>query len=370
MPFRNQAKPQTPFPPLALAVLLAATFGLRRASAQTVLVQSAPPGAAVELTLNGANVATATADSNGDAILRVGPRSSDAGVLVYIDACGAQISVHMVNRGVQPVPASPSCTRTDVGSAFSMQPATTFVIDITPTPAVHVRQGPAPREWVLRPSGAGGGLSLVRSSIFSGRPGKGLVLSAGAGFSKLASAVDKACGDAPKCSNSNLGLAESLGAELWLTRYLGAQVGYVRPTDVTASGGGDTYSFDSRVTLRLLTVAAKAGVALGPVRLYGLGGVNHHEATITTNETVNDVSVTVNNVTQTIKGGTQSFAQQTKGWSWLAGGGVEAWSNRWIAIYGEANIAKITGAPVSGGEGGIDDRMTFAVIGARVHIGR
>jgi hypothetical protein len=370
MPFRNQTQPQKPFPPLALALLLAATFGLRGASAQTVLVQSAPPAAAIDLTLNGASVATAKADNYGDAVLRFGPRSSDAGVLVYIDTCGAQVSVHMVNRGVQPVPAPPSCTRTDVGSVFTMQPVTTFVIDITPTPSVHVRQGPAPREWVLRGAGAGGGLSLVRSSIFSGAPGKGLVVSAGAGFSKLANAVDKACGAAAQCKNTNLGLAESFAAELWLTRNLAAQVGYVRPADVTASGGGDTYSFDSRVTLRMLTVAGKAGVALGPVRLYGLGGVNRHEATITTTETVNDVSVTVNNVTQTVKGGTQSFAQQTRGWSWLAGGGVEAWSNKWIAIYGELNVAKITGAPVGGGEGGIDDRMTFATVGLRFHIGR
>src|SRR5206468_5827846 len=102
---------------------------------------------------------------------------------------------------------------------------------------------------------------------------------------------------------------------------------------------------------------------------YGFGGLNRHEATLTTSETIDDATVVIDSVSQTIKGGTQTFAQKTTGWNWVAGGGVEAWLTRWVAIYGELTLATIKGAAVSGGEGGIDDRAAFIAAGVRVRLG-
>ena len=54
----------------------------------------------------------------------------------------------------------------------------------------------------------------------------------------------------------------------------------------------------------------------------------------------------------------------------MAGGGVEAWVNNWIAIYGEFNIAEVKGSPVSGIGDGVDDEMRLAFFGVRIRLGR
>ncbi len=105
-------------------------------------------------------------------------------------------------------------------------------------------------------------------------------------------------------------------------------------------------------------MAAKAGASVGPARIYGLGGLNRVQSTSTTNETL------------TATGATQTLAQQSEGWSWVGGGGLELAMSRWVSVYGEFTLARVKGTPSGGGEGGIDDRMMFGVIGARLHIGR
>jgi hypothetical protein len=106
------------------------------------------------------------------------------------------------------------------------------------------------------------------------------------------------------------------------------------------------------------------------VRLYGIAGLNHHEATSTTTQTFDDTTVVVNGVTQTIPGGTQSFGQKFSGWNWVFGGGFEMWFSGAVALYGEVNVVKLKSPPSGGGEGGLDDRALVAIVGARVHIGR
>jgi hypothetical protein len=172
------------------------------------------------------------------------------------------------------------------------------------------------------------------------------------------------------CRDSGLSPVLSFGADYWITPFLAAEVSYVRPSDVTASGSGSTFQFDSRLETRLATVAGKAGVPVGHARLYGFGGMNRQQTTSTTTETISDTTVVVDGVTQTIKGGTQTFAQKTQGWNWLAGGGVEAWLTSRVAFYGEFTLAKIKGEPISGGEGGIDDQAMLFMVGARLRLGR
>ena len=348
---------------LALAAALVAFAGVR-ASAQTLIVRSAPPGSMIELTMNGGAPVTATADENGDATLTIPARAAEADVQIHVDACGNLVKVLVVERGLQPSAADAGCERTDFPSTFIMRGVTTFVVDMAPAPAVHVAQGPPPPSWVRR----GPDLS-TQPMLPWGTPRSGLAISAGAGFSTFSDAVTVACGNAASCDSHGVGGSVTLGAEYWVTRNIGAAIAYVKPADVTASGSGDTYSFDSRLASRMLTIAGKGGGPVGPARLYGIGGLVRHEATITSSNTINDRTVTVGDAMQVIKGGTQAFAQKTTGWSWLAGGGAELWLTRWVAFYGEVTRAKVKGTPIGGGEGGIDDTATLIYVGARLRLG-
>jgi len=346
-----------------LSFLLVATAGAASAAAQTVYVRSAPQGSTVELTMNGGAPTAATADNNGDAKLMVPSRTAEAAVVIHLDTCANRVRVLLVETGIQPQAPDAGCNRVDVASVFVMRPVTTFVIDMdSATPAVHITQGPPPADWVERGAAAKHGINW-------GVPAKGLVLSAGAGRSAFSNAVDSACGDAQPCDRTNFAGGLAFGVDYWITPYVGAAASYMSPADVVIAGSGDTFSFNTRLTVRLATIAGKAGVPLGPARLYGFGGLNRHESTLTTSQTINDKTVVVDSVPQTIKGGTQSFAQKTSGWNWIAGGGVELWVRRWIALYGELTLATIKGAPITGGEGGIDDRATFILGGVRVRLG-
>ena len=363
MPPRGTILLQNPFRLPALALVLAATVGVRLANAQTVIVRSARPASTIELALDSGRVASATADNYGDATLTVPPQGAEIEAQMYVDACGALVRVLLVR--LRPGPPQPGCTRTEIGSVFIVRPVTTFVVDLDGTSAsAHVTQGPPPREWVAR------GESAEKRSRNWGQPRNGLALSAGGGFSTFSRAVNVACGDVSTCDSSNFGIAFAASADFWFKRFIAAQASYIRPADVTTTGSGTNFRFNSGLQTRVLTVGAKIGGAAGPARLYGIAGLNHHEVTSTTTETFDATTVVVNGVTQTIPGGTQSFEQKFAGWKWVFGGGVEMWFTRAVALYGEVNVLKLKSSPSGGGEGGIDDRALVAVVGARVHIGR
>src|SRR5213593_1604473 len=118
-----------PLSPLLFAAALTAIPGLRTAGAQTVVVQSAPPGSTIELTLNGSTVGSTPADANGDATLTAPARASEALVQIHVDACSNLVRVLLVERGQQPMAPAPGCTRSSIGSVFAMRPVTTFVVD-------------------------------------------------------------------------------------------------------------------------------------------------------------------------------------------------------------------------------------------------
>jgi len=334
--------------PLLFSSVLVGTTGLGAAAAQTVIVRSAQQGATIEVTFNGGTPATGPADTFGDAKLTVPARTAEAAVLVHLDDCGNRVRVLLVEAGIQAAAPEPGCNRIDITSVFVMRPVTTFVIDMNgAATTVHLTQGPPPASWVLRGEAAAGHKW--------GTPVPGLVVSAAAGAASFSNAVSAACGDVQDCKRTNFGGVVALSAGYWINRYLGAEAAYVQPADVAVTGSGDTFRFDSRLAVRLATFVGKVGAPVGPARLYGFGGVNRHESTLTTTETMNDA--------------TQTFAQKTTGWNWMAGGGFELWISRFIAMYSEMTLAQVKGSPAGGGEGGIDNRATLVVGGIRVRLG-
>ena len=130
----------------------------------------------------------------------------------------------------------------------------------------------------------------------------------------------------------------------------------MKPRKTTASGSGDTYSFNSELDADVVTVAGTLGVPIGPVRLFGKGGTNYHFATSTTKETINNLS--------------QTIEVKTRGWGWLFGASAEVWVAPAVALYADFGFAGLKGGAVGGGEVRLDDRLRFLVFGARVRIGR
>jgi hypothetical protein len=61
-----------------------------------------------------------------------------------------------------------------------------------------------------------------------------------------------ACGNAATCNGDKAGMIYSGGLTFWLTRYLGAEASYVKPSKAKASGNntGSTSSFDSSLDPR------------------------------------------------------------------------------------------------------------------------
>lgn len=352
---------------LSLAAVWVLVAGLGSAAAQTVMVRSAPGGAAIEVTLNGGAAVTATADNLGDATVAVSSPSAEADVQMHVDVCGNLVRVLIVARGLQPAAAAPGCTRSDMLSTFVMRPVTTFVVDISGnTAAVHISQGPPPIEWVARTEEA-----LRRGRIHWGTPTTGASLFAGAGISSFSNQAAVECGTSlSTCLSDDTGGMLTAGAEYWIKPFAAVEVTYVRPGNVTINGSGAGFRFESLRQTRLFTIAGKGAFPTGPARIYGRYGYSRHESTSTTTQTVDDTTVTVDGVTSTVPGGTQSFGQKTSGWNWLIGGGVEAWVTRWVAIYGDIARLKIKGTPEAGGEGGIDDTISTITIGVKLRIGR
>jgi len=358
-----------PWRPLALLAAFTVAVSVGVGTAQTVIVKNAPPGSPIELVLNAATIGSAVAAPAGEATLavdlskHVGRSETDANV--YVDVCGNLRRVLLVERGLQPPPQGENCSRREIPGLFLVRGVTTMVVDVAGAiPMMWLRQGPVPPEWLVQ------GQDRPSEAKPWGPLPAGLVLFGGGGFAKFSDAVALACGTVSPCTGNDSRVTYAVGAAYWFTRFLAAEATYVKPANVTANGSGDTFRFDSSLDARVLTVTGMVGVPLGPVRLYGQAGANYHRATSSTTETIDDVTVTLDDVTETIPGGTQTFEMKTAGWGWLFGGGLEAWVVPSLAIYAEAGRAALKGAARDGGEGAIDDRVTFMLIGARVHIGR
>lgn len=353
--------------PLALAAALIVVAGFGVADAQTVVVRNAPPGSTIELAFNAATIGSATANAAGEATLPVkGAGDTEKDAHIYVDVCGKMRRVLFVERYGQPPAPGNDCDRKEIAGFFVMRRVTTFVVDMGgDTPMVWLRQGPAPAEWLTQTQeqvASGESVAIRRPSP------TGFVLSGGGGFTTFGDVVSQACGNVVDCSGKDFNLSYTVGVAYWLTRFLAAEGTFVKPLKLTISGSGDVYRFNTTFDPRIYTIGAKAGVPIGPVRFYGQAGMNYHEATLTTSNTIDDKTIVVDDTQQTIPGGTQTFELKTRGWGWLFGGGFEGWVGRRAAIYAEVTRAKIKGN-AQGAEGGIDDRATFILFGARVHVG-
>ena len=347
--------------PLVFAAALSVTLGIDAATAQSVIVRSAPAGSKVELVLNEEVVGSAAVAADGDATvtadLQATLHKAEAGVHVFLDTCPELLRVLLVEGGLQPPASGPGCTRNSIAGLFVVRGVTTFVIDVhNPDPALWLRQGPAPPTWL--------GLEAPGHRFGREWPDarNGLELFAGGGAVLYGNAVSSACGTATTCSGSDFSVAYRVGATFWLKKMIGAEVSFLKPRDLAQSGSGTTsgsatYQFQNTLRTQMLTVTGNIGVPVGPVRIYGQAGGDYHVATSTTAETITN-------------SGTQTLALKTAGWGLLFGGGAELWMNHWFAAYAEGGYAQLKGNAVGGGQGALDDHVIYAVLGGRVHIGR
>jgi hypothetical protein len=183
---------------------------------------------------------------------------------------------------------------------------------------------------------------------------KGLVMFAGGGLTTFRDALTLACGNAATCAGDASPYAYTFGATYWFTRNFAVEGSFLHPQKIKATGG-DGYTFDTTLNADIWNILGKVGVQGGPVRLYGQGGLSYHQATHTTNQTIGEAS--------------QRFELQTKGWSYVFGGGAEIWVKPRVAIFGELDFARVKGDPTDGSEAKIDDRARSILAGIRVHIG-
>lgn len=339
---------------IAAAAFVAAAASF--ASAQTVVVRNAPAGAPIELFLDADSVASATADSTGGATLTTDVMARlqrpETGVHVFLDVCGQQRRISLVESGAQPA-AQGSCSRGTVRDLFSVQRITTLVVDVTgENPIVWIRQGPAPPEWL-------GGLAAAEAARSWAPPPIGPMVSAGLGGVSFSNAVDLACGDATTCTGQNIRGDVTAAVTFWFNGFVAADIGYLRPANVKVTGSGSTVSFNSALDARVFTIAGKVGGQAGPVRIYGTGGANRLSATATTLQTVTGSPV-----------GSETFGFRAEGWGWLAGGGLELWPLRRVGVYVEGTFLSLKGTGIDNGQGSIDDKMLFGTVGVRVAIGR
>jgi len=344
---------------LVLAATLTVIAGAGDAAAQILFVRNAPPGSTIEFVLTGTSVGSTVAGTNGEATLGI-PQAPGArpevDVSLLIDLCGDRRRVLVVQVGQQPPTQEAACSRQEIPGVFVLRPISTLVVNMASSlPTVLLIQGPydpkAPPKRV-------------------GAAPTGLVLSGGAGFTWLGDASLLACGNVATCEGDDSGFGFAAGASYWFLPYLAAETTYFVPGGMKAEGVSTTYRFDSSLDTDVVTVAGKAGIPVGPARIYGKFGMNYHWATFTTNQTIADRIIIVDGVEQVVPGGTQTLAHRTAGWGWLFGGGAELWANRWLAFYGEFGWTTLKGSDRDGGEAVMDDRVMSIMGGGSVRIGR
>lgn len=348
---------------LILAAALIAVPGVRAARAQTVVVTNAAPGAKVEVVLNTTPAGSAQAGADGYATVVARPPAASAkkeiDANVHVDSCGGAWRVLVVERGTLPPEPEAGCARSQIPGLFLVRPVSTLAVNVSAKPpTLLLRQGrfnPAEanvqRNWPPAPTG--------------------LVLSGGLGFATFRDAAAFACGDVTTCSGSDSGFAYQASVAWWFARFAAAEVGYVRPSEAEITGSQENaFRFNSFLDAHVLTLGGKAGVPIGPARIYGHGGATRHWATSGTTQTNDARPVTIDGVTTTIEGGTQTLELKTAGWGWYVGGGVELWLKPSFGLYLDAGRSLLKGDALEDADGRLDDALTQVMIGARVKLGK
>jgi hypothetical protein len=360
-----------PWRRLALAAALYVTVGAGVAAAQTVIVRNAPAGAAVDVLFEGARLAAGTADELGDLKLPIQLKGAagtgEADVRIHVDVCGGTFHVGLVDRLSLPPAPQQGCERRDVVGLYVVKSVTTLLVDVGGgRAALWLRQGPVPKEWMLKET------DLVERPAGPRRPSPtGLVLFGAGGQAIFRSGVAADCGNVEDCTSKNGGLSYVGGAAIWVTRFLAIEGAYVKPKDLTSAGKGTgSYRFDSTLESQFVTGAVKIGIPIGPFRPYGIAGTNYHRALHTSTQVNEPRTVTINEVDTTIPGNTQTWATATGGLGWLFGGGAEVWVTRRFGLFGEIKRATVKGKGLDKTEGTMDDRTTFFLGGFLIKIGK
>jgi hypothetical protein len=313
------------------------------ASAQTVIVRGAQPGETVEVVVNDSAANKGTVAADGIATIAGNLPANEAkrpemDARLYLDTCDALRRVLIVNRSQLPPPAETGCTRTDISGIYWVRQRSTIVIDVSkPIPDVLLRQG------AYNPN------APVRRLA-----PKGLIAFGGGGLVKLRDASAIACGDVADCQDAGNVGAYHVGATLWITRWLGVEGSYLRPSKMVTVGNGGSFTFSNRLDVDFLNASVKGGLPLGPVRIFGQGGFTYHEARDT--------------MTETIGAASQTVETHTDGWSYTYGAGLEGWISSRLALYGEAGLAKMKGKERLSEVIRVDDRLTYYMIGIRFRI--
>ena len=263
---------------------------------------------------------------------------------VFLDTCDTTRRVVIVERDRLPPAAEADCIRRQISGVFWVRKVNTLVIDAGGVnPTLLLING----SYSLDPDAPARSWSPSLS---------GLVVFGGGGFGSFSDARALACGNVTPCGGHDSGLGYTAGAAYWFSRFVGAEASYLKPGKVTANGSGGKYNFDSSLDAKMLMIVGKGGVPIGPVKLYGLGGLNYHEA--------------LSRTTQTIDGASQTLEYQTQGWGLMFGGGLDAWIASRVALYVEGGFADVKGKPLAGGELEIDDTLKFILVGVRLRLSR
>ncbi|MEO8521255.1 MAG: outer membrane beta-barrel protein [Acidobacteriota bacterium] len=340
------------------AVALAAALNLSAAgmaAAQTVLVRNVPAGSAVDAVLNATTTGSGAADADGVATLplkmkeTIGKAEIDANV--FVDSCDNRHRIIVVELGGALAAPEPDCRRQQISGLYWVRPVNTIVVNLAgAAPSLLLIKG----GYGIPPPGTEGENADSGPRTWRQAP-NGLVIGGGAGLSSFRDAKTIACGTVSPCGGRDSGIGYTAGATFWIKRFLGVEGAYLKPRNMTASGG-DSFKFDSEVDADIWTLAGIVAAPIGPVRLYGKGGMTYHQATATTKETIGTAS--------------QTFDYRTKGYGWMFGAGLEAWVTSRVALFTEAGVDRLKGKSDGGGAPEIDDRMRTVIAGLRIHIGR
>jgi len=350
---------------LAVAAALSVTICGGTAAAQTVMARGVPAGEQVEVILNGKPVGSAPAGETGDATIPFSLRTSlgkaEIDANVYVDACEKTHRIFIVEIG-GPLPAEGTCNLRNIPGVYWVRPVNTIVVtNITAAaPSLLLIKGS------YAPPLPGHENDAVPPRLFPG----GLILFGGGGFFKTRDVTAVACGNLTDCSGRESGLGFTAGAEYRINRYFSAEGSYMQPRTAKVNGGSSNYRFTTEQKTHAFAVTGKVGAPIGIGKVYARAGTIFHQAKIATTQTQDERTVTVDDVPYTFPAGTQTLEVKTDGWGWLFGGGLELWVSPGVALYGEFGYGSLKGADIGGGETKIVDRLTSAVVGLRVHIGR
>lgn len=341
------------------------------ASAQTVFIRHAPAGRAIDVVVGRADAGKATADENGNAQLPVSLQSAlgrtEVDANIFVDVCQDVTRVLVEPGGSVPPAPGVGCERRDVQGLYAVKGESTLVVNVgSAVPSMLLIQGtyrpPKPSEE--RPEGS-------NEEDRPHRPAStGLALYGAGSVTAIRDTAVNACGNVADCTPDGKGPGYAVGGVVWMTRWLGAEGGYLRPAQVRATDTTDPLHIDMRMKTDIVVIAAKLAAPAGPVRIYATLGADYHQATQDTSETLLARTTTAaDGSTVTLPGGTQTFHLETKGWSYVYGGGGEVWVSRPLALFGELNVIKLKGNATGGGEGRLRDRMTSLNFGIRIRIG-